>query len=433
MVEANADAVADPRTAQLVAWLLDPATRELDGAALFLGLIEALRAAGIELDRFSASVRTLHPEVFVDNFVWTAGEGLVRKVRTNSMLNHARYQASPVAQLYAGSEEIRVDLGDVEDAGRFPVTAELAEQGMLDYVALLLPGEHASFMSLASRTRRGFDRHMSLLRALVPALSLRVELASQRSVTASLLRTYLGPNAAQRVLAGAFRRGEGEPIDAVIWSCDLRGFTTMVDGASMAEVLPTLDRYFECVADPIAAHGGEVLKFIGDAVLGIFVAPPPGELSAASMPPCRASLLAVRDAFDALAKLNAERAEQGRAALNFGVALHVGTVTYGNIGATGRLDFTVIGRAVNEVTRVESLCKVLGRRLIVTETFARALAGGKAVAEARCGEEALVSLGRHPLRGVSHELELFTLDSLAPSLSGERGLPGGDAAARSDV
>jgi adenylate cyclase len=191
------------------------------------------------------------------------------------------------------------------------------------------------------------------------------------------------------VLQGAFRRGEGECIDAVIWVCDLRGFTTLVDGAPIHEVLPTLDRYFECVADPIAARGGEVLKFIGDAVLAIFVD--------ATRP--QQALDAVTDSFAALDRLNAEQAASGRPSLSFGVALHVGAVTYGNIGGTGRLDFTVIGKAVNEVTRVESLCKTLGCRLLLTDAFARA-----------CGRADLRSLGRHPLRGVTEAPELFTLD-----------------------
>ena len=227
----------------------------------------------------------------------------------------------------------------------------------------------------------------------VPALSLIIELASLRFATRSLLETYLGSNAARHVLAGAFRRGGGERINAVIWTCDLRGFTSLVDRTPIDDVLETLNRFFEVVADPIADQGGEVLKFIGDAVLGIFPCEPGGQEQA-----CTRALSAATTAFASLATVNQALAAAGRAPLHFGVALHVGEVTYGNVGATGRLDFTVIGKAVNEVTRVEALCKRLQRQLLLTADFARA-----------SGRDDLISLGRHELRGVSEPAELFTV------------------------
>lgn len=286
-----------------------------------------------------------------------------------------------------------------EGAARYPITRELAEAGYVDYLCLAVPTLEPCFVSFATRDPRGYDVLLDEIRALLPLLALRAELASTRSAMASLLRTYLGPNAAGHVLDGQFRRGEGRPIEAVIWSCDLRGFTTLVDTTEIGEVLQTLDAYFECVADPIAANGGEVLKFIGDAVLAIFTR----ERGSADMHEASAAAVrAAEEAFDALAQLNATRAERGQAALQFGVALHRGLVTYGNIGAHGRLDFTVIGPAVNEVTRVESLCKEVDCPLLLTAAFAKAC---DAPLEAQ-----LRSLGHHALHGVAEPVELFTLD-----------------------
>jgi adenylate cyclase len=208
----------------------------------------------------------------------------------------------------------------------------------------------------------------------------------------SLLDVYLGHNAARRVLAGAFRRGGGETIRAAIWSCDLRGFTSMADRLPAAEVVATLDRYFETVCAPIAEGGGEVLKLIGDAVLAIFpISPAAGDEAAA----CRRALAAAKGAIEGIRRWNEAREEP----IGVGVALHLGEVTYGNIGAQRRLDFTVIGAAVNEVCRVEPLCKELGRSLLVTDAFA---------AQVACRD--LVALGTRALRGVAEPRALFGIE-----------------------
>ena len=384
------------RMQELAAWLTSLECRALEGRALIEALIPAFHRAGLEFERFSISIHTRHPELWVQNFMWSEAEGLSLALRDSSLRRHPRYLDSPVAQVYAGKDEVRVQLP--EQAAHYPVTQELSEQGYRDYLCLALPARQRSFVSFATRKVGGFgETTLAELRALVPLLALRMELASERTATSSLLRTYLGPNAARHVLAGRFRRGEGQPIEAVIWSCDLRGFTSLVDSTEIGEVLRTLDAYFECVADPIAAQGGEVLKFIGDAVLGIFTGP--------MHEACSAALHAAQEAFAALETLNEARAERGQAPLRFGVALHRGVVTYGNIGAHERLDFTVIGPAVNEVTRVESLCKQLDCSLLLTAAFARACAPPQ--------REQLRSLGQHPLRGVAEPVELFTLDARA--------------------
>ena len=229
------------------------------------------------------------------------------------------------------------------------------------------------------------------MRELLPFISQRLTHECSKQAARSLLRIYLGANAAERILAGQFRRATAQAIRAVIWYCDMRGFTALSDANPAAEVVKTLDAYFDCVASPIDDHGGEVLKFIGDAVLGIFPIEDAGPAE-----PCRRALAAVDDARANLARLNADRATRGEPALGLGIALHAGEVMYGNIGAKNRLDFTVIGAPVNEVCRVEALTRTLGVDVLLTQTFVR-------VAELTGAR----SLGRHTLKGVAQPQEVF--------------------------
>jgi adenylate cyclase len=230
------------------------------------------------------------------------------------------------------------------------------------------------------------DADIALLEAIRPTFALYLRVHSAELATDHLLRVYLGQNAAQRVLDGAFVRGSGERIDAAIWFCDLRGFTAFSDRTPLEDVVCTLDRYFESVATPVVEEGGEVLKFIGDAMLAVF--PVDGDPKQA----CAAALRAARRALDTTPEVL--RSE----GLSFGIALHLGSVMYGNLGAAERLDFTVIGPAVNEASRVEGLCKTLGEPLLVTARFAEHTVPGQ-----------LRPLGAHALRGVREPQELFTL------------------------
>jgi adenylate cyclase len=201
-----------------------------------------------------------------------------------------------------------------------------------------------------------------------------------------LLDVYLGQNAAERVLSGGFRRGSGQLLTAAIWYCDLRGFTSLSDRLPTREVVPLLDRYFETVAGPVVARGGEILKFIGDAVLAVFPTGPEGPRSA-----CERALAAAEESLRVVADLRP---------LSIGVGLHLGEVMYGNIGARERLDFTVIGAAVNEVCRVESLCKELSVPLLMTGRFAEQLA-----------HQGCVPLGLHALKGVAEPQPVFTREA----------------------
>jgi adenylate cyclase len=200
------------------------------------------------------------------------------------------------------------------------------------------------------------------------------------------------------VVSGQVRRGTGTAIHAAILTCDLRGFTAMSDALPASEVVAALDDYFEAVAGPIGEYDGDVLKFIGDAVLAMFPVAPGTQRDA-----CGRALAAAQHALTAMDTLNQTREGQGKPRLELGLALHVGEVMFGNIGARERLDFTAIGAAVNEVCRMESLCKTLGTSLVVSASFA-----------AELEDAGLVSLGEQRLRGVRQPLHLFTLPAYAP-------------------
>jgi adenylate cyclase len=220
-----------------------------------------------------------------------------------------------------------------------------------------------------------------------------VEVLHQRRTTATLLHTYLGREAGRRVLTGSIRRGEATTLAAALWYCDLRGFTQLSDRLERDQVVELLDDYFGCMAAPVEAMGGEILKFVGDAMLAIF--PMRDDLDRDRA--CRDALTAAERALVDLDGLNQVRQRADKPELKVGLGLHAGAVMYGNIGAPARLDFTVIGPAVNLVTRIESLCPQLGRPLLTSGPFA-----------SPCGSR-LKSLGLHPLKGIEAPQEIFGL------------------------
>jgi adenylate cyclase len=376
-------------------WLLSDEGRALGPCRVVAELGRRLNDAGVPVWRVHVGSRTKHPEVFARFYRWYEGhdEG-AEYTRTHSE-GAASVVDSPVAAVQAsGGAPLRVPLEGPREGIPFELCRELKDEGATDYltVGLVAFGGEPSIVSWATRRPGGFtEEHLEILGALVPTLRLWAELDVAHFVTTTLLRTYLGRNASARVLAGAFQRGAGERIDAAIWMSDLREFTKLVDTAPLGEVLTTLDTYFEAVAGAVLDHGGEVLKFIGDAVLAVF---PLGEDPCGT---CRRALDAAEDALGRMALANEARRGAGKDSLAFGMVLHRGEVIYGNIGTPGRLDFTVIGPAVNEASRVESLCKELKTPLLFTGAFA-----------ALANDARSISLGRHELRGVREALEIFT-------------------------
>ncbi|HEX8433894.1 adenylate/guanylate cyclase domain-containing protein [Archangium sp.] len=377
-------------------WLLEQRSARGDAAELVAGFAERLLADGTPLWRLRMSVLAMHPELFGRAVHWQRGVGVSMISASHSIIASPSYQGSPVEAIHRGSGPIRCRIDGPIEALPYQQLAELRAQGGTDYfIAPLVFGDgRISFISCATDVASGFsDEQVRLFELLLPFLTVRLELESAAFSLRSLLQVYLGRNAAERVLSGQFKRGEGQVLRAAIWYCDLRGFTSLVDHTALDAVIPILDQYFECMARPVAEEGGEILKFVGDALLAVFVV---GEDESDA---CTRAVRAARAALDGLARLEVARVHGLRA----GVAVHLGEVMYGNIGASDRLDFTVIGAAVNEAARMESLCKELGVPLLISAEVAARAQGG-----------ALRSLGRHALRGVSVPRELFTEPAPTP-------------------
>jgi len=375
----------------LARWLIEPATRGLAVEDALTQLVEQWNARGLALTRARLSIPTLHPAIYVQRLTWTREHGARLFLPQHEIVHTPGFLDSPVPLIQAGSGPIRCKLDGPDADLRWEICRDLAAAGNTEYACLplILGDGRRSYCSFATDRPGGFvDAALDEVIALLPDLSAWLELKAAQLAHRGLLEVYLGKSAAARVLTGEVRRGTGAAIHAAIWTCDLRGFTALSDAVPAPEVVATLDRYFEAVAGPIDDHGGEVLKFIGDAVLAIF---PVGDGSRADA--CGRALRAAAAALDAMAT--------HLPALGLGIALHVGEVMFGNIGARQRLDFTVIGAAVNEACRMESMCKALGVPLIVSARFAAELGGA-----------GLASLGEHALRGVARPQELFTTRSL---------------------
>jgi len=216
-----------------------------------------------------------------------------------------------------------------------------------------------------------------------------------------LLKTYLGERTGELVLSGRTKRGEGEKIHAVIWLCDLRDSTRLSESMPVEDFFRTLNEFFGCTAAAVLEHGGEILSYIGDAVLAIFAVDgterPLREACFREEGACAAALAAARDARSRVDALNRQRQSGGEAPLEFGLALHVGDVMYGNLGVPQRMQFTVIGAAANEAARLAGKCRDLGRWVLVSSAFPR------------CFPDQMASLGYHAMRGVDAPQEIFTL------------------------
>ena len=365
-----------------------------DSAAFVRALAERLRDAGVPLWRLRYALLTMHPEVLWRSAFWRQDEGASVIDQPHQRLEDPFYTRSPVAVVRKSRVPLRVVLGP----GTMPyaLCTELRDQGGTDFYAQPLPfaNGQVGYITFVTQEPQGFsDQALALLDAIQPFLARRVELESAYYATRALLEVYLGNNAARRVLAGQFQRGCGELIDAAIWFSDVRGFTQLSDRTEPGRVVEILDSHFDAVAGAVADSGGEVLKFIGDAVLAIF------PLGTDPRDACRRALGAAEGAFASLALVNEGLTARGETALEIGVGLHRGRVMYGNIGARNRLDFTVISSSVNEASRLESLCKPLGVRLALSAAF---------VETAEIAER-VVDLGPQSLKGVRAPLSVFTL------------------------
>ena len=374
-------------------WLTDGARSAPTPEMVLEQLCARLVAADFPLWRVAVFVRTLHPDVRGRRFLWQSGEPVAIGSLAYERETSDEYRFSPVAWIYANPVAIRRHLRDAAEPLDFAVLNELRARGATDYLAtpLFFSNGEVHVASWTTQRSGGFsDEEIGALERLAAPLARIAEIHALRRIATNLLDTYVGHQAGGRILAGRIRRGDTESIHAAIWLSDMRGFTTLSDRLPPAVVIALLNRYFDCQVPAILSHGGEVLKFIGDGLLAIFpiIAGQPAALT------CGKALAAARQAHAEI-KLLAGLQEVGIESLQFGLALHLGQVLYGNIGGSNRLDFTCIGPAVNLAARLEKLTAELHQPILASADFANQCAG------------AFMPIGDFALRGFSGTQRVF--------------------------
>jgi len=383
------------------AWLVGPARRIVSGPQVFDEYAWRLLAAGIPLLRVTLHSRVLHPQYLGMTLQWWRTTGQTSLILiAHEVGDTMRYEDNPVLRVIVGGETLRRRIEGRDDELEFPILRDLKADGATDYFAVPVPAAHGGNYMLTYVTDRpgGFTTaEINDLTRVSQRVAVVADMHNQRALAHNVLVAYLGPNTGPKVLAGRIRRGTGEALAAVLWSSDLRGFTERSDRLPGDRMIGILNALFDAQARAIAAHGGEILKFIGDGMLAIF--PLDGTQTQAAA--ARNALAAAYEAVAAANSIAGDPHMTGEPPLKIVVALHVGTAFYGNIGAAERLDFTVIGPAVNLVSRIEAIGKALNLPIIVSDDFARAYAAP------------LTSLGLHTLRGLTTPHELFA-PSAAP-------------------
>ena len=386
-------------------WLVHQGLWRADIPTLLGGYCERLVAAGVPIWRGYLTALTLHPRVRGVGCSWRPAQGAQSELFIYRPQPSEEYLVSPFARMFEqGLPSMRVALAGDEPI-EFPLLARFRDEGATDYLAHVQSfgvdgepdGETGMVASWTTDRRGGFsNRDLAILSHLLPRLGLTVQARLGHEIAVNLLDAYVGPEAGRRILSGKIRRGQLEVISAVILYADLRGFTAAVEQRPRDEMVETLNCYFDCLVPSIEEFDGQVLKFMGDGLLATF---PLNGRPAAEV--CERALGAAAKTFERIRILCDERAAANAAVLDLDMVLHLGDVYYGNVGSADRLDFTVIGPAVNEASRIEVLCAQHQRNLLISETFAKA---------ATQSADRLVSIGRFALRGVGSAQSIYTLD-----------------------
>ena len=386
----------------LINWILEEGRDNDDLGVILEQASERFVASGIPLCRTTLNMPTIDPAAAVLRFQWSREIGVTRSTFAPGDAGGTQFRLSPIGYLVERNLDAeRWKLEHPEVARRFPLFQELRALGITEYAlrvvrfSKLRTALQGAALSMATDRPGGFtDAEIEEAERILPALSLVAYRVGLLHVATETLGAYLGPQTGALVLQGKIRRGDSQVMSAALLLADLRGFTALVDRDPGMEVVGWLNQHLECIGDAVAERGGEVLKFLGDGLLAVFPAAPIGADHA-----CTDAVLAAIDACGRNAALNARRAAEAGPTLDLSIALHFGDVLYGNIGTARRLDFTVVGPAVNEVSRMEALGKALGRELLLSESIAH-----------RCGQSVL-SLGRHELRGVAGTRDMYVVRS----------------------
>jgi len=380
----------------VIDWLFSDGRLITDTSEFVHQLAQRLCACGAPLDRILITIQTLNPEIIATSYLWLKSTDSVTRFKAEWQVRETdRYIGSPLQQLFETRKRVRQRLDRLPEGAHAAYT-ELAGEGFTDYLALplIFSWGLGSALILSSKKPGGFCiadiEHFRVLRTFLSPI---IEIYSLRRLAESLLETYVGRRTGKKVLDGMIRRGDADIINAALWFSDLRDFTRLTETLPAEQVLEMLNEYFEFVAAAVTARGGEILRFIGDAMLIVF----PIDDANGARSACNAAIDSAIDAQSTLASLNHRRHRHGLPEISFGVGLSVGEVVYGNVGAPGRLDFTVMGPVVNRTARLESLTKTLGCNILFSEEFAQLI------------DTPSQFLGLHEMKGIEKEQPVYAL------------------------
>jgi adenylate cyclase len=379
---------------EVLVWLRRDGRLQNDLAAFFGELVDRLQAAGAPVWRLYLGLQTIHPQLRAMGVVWRRGEGISEVARRYGIEITSAYIGSPIQAVREQRKTVRYRLDALTEQDH-EVLREVAAEGGTDYLAFPVPVSRGEWPVLTIATDRagGFgEADVLKFTTLVEYLGAVVEMHIGHRVTTTVLDTYLGRETGERILRGLIRRGDGEEIRAVLWFSDLRNYTGLSEVLSSEQVMDILNFHFETLGKALARHGGQILKFMGDGVLAIF----PIREAMFVGEACTGALQAALDAQAEMDMMNSGREAAEQPPIRFGIGLHIGTVTYGNIGTEDRLDFTVIGPAVNRCARLQVLTKEAGVSILASAAFHQSC------------PRPLRSVGRFVIRGVDEMQEVFT-------------------------
>lgn len=395
---------------QIAAWTVGAGLAGYSEIVIMTGFCDRITAMGLPLAQALVIIDTLHPIHEGYACRWERGTKetvLVEYGRTNQGDAAEFWRTSPYnTLLQSGKTSMRWRLTE-EVGAEYPPLAKSRIEGMTDFLCIInrfapegIIGEMDCVYSgwFADRTEGFEDNDLAALNGLLPYLALAMKSASLARMTKTLMETYLGRDAGRLVLEGRIARGVADRIDAALWFSDLRGYTKITDTSAPEQIIPMLNDYADSAISAIHQQGGDVLKLIGDGILAVFRADDP---TAA----CKMAITAAVEARKANAVLNQRRKAEGLPVTEMYLGLHTGQVFFGNIGSKDRLDFTIVGPAVNETSRIATMCRSVDQPLLVSQRFADCLG------DAGPG---LVSVGRYALRGVGAPQDLYTIDSTRP-------------------
>lgn len=383
--------------APVLIWLLTEGRKITEPAPLIDALAGQLDRVGAPIWRLRIGMRTIHPQTLGIAVIWQRGQAAAKEMGIrHGMFETDAYIGSPIQAFHQSGKTVRHRLDHLDKETDHPVLFEMAAQGATDYVIqpMSFSGGGNHFLAVSTDRAEGFsDLDIAKFGLLAEALAQSFEIISTRRLSQTLMDTYLGHRTGQKVLDGLIKRGDGEAIDAVLWYSDLRNFTALTDRLPSAQLFEMLNAYFEFVSSAVTARGGEILSFIGDAMLIIF---PCGEEDG-TRDACQAAIDSAIDAFDSLATVNFSRRRNGQPEIRFGLGLDVGKVIYGNVGAPDRLAFTVIGPTVNRSARLEALTKTTGHPILMSGSFAKNVT------------QAVTFVGHFEMKGFPEPQETFAL------------------------